>query len=209
MTILEIYAKYNLMQNLQEHQLRVAAVAQMVCDAFHGNLQTQYIVSACMLHDMGNILKFDLAKFPEFLLPQGLEYWESVKADVAQKYCADEHEATYRIAKEIGVSKKTLEIMQGMGSSKARLRANEFAFETKIATYADMRVGPHGILPLRERVDDMAKRYAATGKDYRERGDALRLLEKQIFAHCQLTPEDINDVSVRPLIETLKGSSVL
>ena len=66
MTILEIYEKYKIMPQLQEHQLRVASVAKTICDHLLVPVHTDHVVSVCLLHDMGNILKFDLQKFPQF-----------------------------------------------------------------------------------------------------------------------------------------------
>jgi len=49
------------MPQLDEHQLTVAAVADFICAHFNGNINRNNIVKACLLHDMGNIIKFDLS----------------------------------------------------------------------------------------------------------------------------------------------------
>ena len=71
MTILEIYEKYKIMPQLRTHMLRVAAVGKIVCDAVNEKVKqnrgefvnTKNVVTACLLHDMGNIIKFDLNYF--------------------------------------------------------------------------------------------------------------------------------------------------
>src|SRR3989344_1397907 len=118
MKIIEIYKKYKIPPNLQEHQLRVAAVALTICDNFNSEIDKDSVIKAALLHDMGNIIKFDLSKFPEFLEPEGIEYWKRVKEEFRKKYGEDEHNATYEIAKEIGVNKFAFEIIQGYGFSK-------------------------------------------------------------------------------------------
>jgi len=81
MNIIQVYAKYQIMPELARHQLRVAGVAQTIVQACQERLDEDSIVTACLLHDMGNILKFDLTRFPEFLQPEGLDYWQQVQLD--------------------------------------------------------------------------------------------------------------------------------
>jgi len=81
----EIYREYRLMPSLSLHQLRVAAVAKLICDSFKERIDTNNVVLACLYHDMGNIIKFDLNYFPEFTKPEGLEYWQKIKEDYIKK----------------------------------------------------------------------------------------------------------------------------
>ena len=48
------------MPNLAMHQLRVAGVAMQICESLDTNIDTNSVVKACLLHDMGNIIKFNL-----------------------------------------------------------------------------------------------------------------------------------------------------
>ena len=77
----EIYAEFKIMPNLQLHQLRVAAVGKLISEHFTVPVNVRDVVLACLFHDMGNILKFDLTQFPEFREPQGILYWEEVKKE--------------------------------------------------------------------------------------------------------------------------------
>ena len=81
MKISEIYRKYRIPPQLQLHQLRVASIAKYICDNLKVPVDIEEVVSADLLHDMGNIIKFDLSLFPEYLEPEGLEYWQGVKND--------------------------------------------------------------------------------------------------------------------------------
>ena len=74
MKISEIYQKYQIPPHLQLHMYRVSAVAWTICDNFDEELDKIKIVAADLLHDMGNIIKFDLKLFPEFLEPEGYDY---------------------------------------------------------------------------------------------------------------------------------------
>src|SRR3989344_7719535 len=100
-----------IMPSLQLHMFRVTSVAQIICESLGENVilvseahpesgswtsqddAKNNILSACLLHDMGNILKFNLDLFPEFLQPEGKEYWQKVKDSFEKKYGKDEHEA--------------------------------------------------------------------------------------------------------------------
>ena len=95
----EIYAQYKIMPSLQLHQLRMAAVAKLTFCNCKKLVNERDVILACLFHDMGNILKFDLTKFPEFTQPEGIEYWESVKDEYRKKYGTDQHVATEAVAR--------------------------------------------------------------------------------------------------------------
>lgn len=213
MKILEIYEKYKIMPQLQLHQVRVAAVARQICDNLTAEVDREAVTKACLLHDMGNIIKFDLTVFPDFTQPEGLDYWQKVKKDFAMKYqSSDEHVATLAIAKELNMPKRVLELVGAIGFSQATATSSSKDIDRKICAYSDMRVGPHGVISLEERLVDGAKRYAGTVHKIGGRQDefavALRQIENQIFVDCQIRPADITDTSVAPVIEQLKSYEI-
>ena len=214
MKITEIYKKYKIPKNLQEHQLKVAAVASTICDNFKQKIDKKSVITAALLHDMGNIIKFDLGKFPEFLEPEGIEYWQQVKEEFRKKYGEDEHDATYKIAEEIGVNKSVFEIIQGYGFSKYEQTYKNPKMEVKIAAYSDHRVTPYGIASLQARIDDLKKRYSpeeSPSKEaeyYHKSSLFAKKVEKQIFENCKIKPEDIIDKNVNPLIKKLKDFDI-
>jgi len=186
MTIQQIYKKYRITPSLQLHQYRVAAVAKYLSDKIkQANDQQKEIVMACLLHDMGNIIKFNMDLFPEFFLPEGVEYWKKVKEDFVNKYGSDEHVATIEIAKEVlnsprhaefvsasGEEKipkrvrddgidthRVIELIDAIGFSNARRNAEGSDFGWKIAAYSDMRVEPYGVTTLESRLADGNKRF--------------------------------------------------
>lgn len=218
-TPIEIYTRYKIMRNLQLHQLRVAAVGKMICDNLFWPIDTNAVVVACLFHDMGNILKFNLAYFPESLEPEGLKYWENVKSEYTKKYGMNQHGATKKIAEEIGLQEAVIKCIDAVGFSKAGEVLKSDSYEKKICEYSDMRVGPHGVLSLEERVMDGRKRYLARGVSSQlsvletaDRFDELlmvsRELEKQIFASEGIKPEDITDSAIKETMEKLREYSV-
>lgn len=213
MNILEVYKKYQLIPLQVEHHLRVASVADLICENFTDKVDRENVVKASLLHDMGNIIKFDLDNplFQDSLQPQGVEFWKKVQTEFRHKYGNDEHVAHLKIAGEIGVGERILDIINAMTFHGASDTANKADFGKKICQYADDRVGPWGVVSLEDRFKDLQKRYAHHGEDTPERHNfekALREIEKQIFARCKLQPEDITDESIKLRLEILKSYDI-
>ncbi len=213
-TAQEIYEEYNIIPNLQLHQLRVAAVGSIVCENLTQPVNTHDVVLACLFHDMGNIIKFDLSVFPEFREPKGIEYWEGIKKDFVRRYGDVAHDANVAIAREIGLSEAVIRLIDGVTFSNMEATAESDSMEQKIAEYGDCRVGPHGILPLATRLGEARERYLKRGKTYyseegfKKLSAAAEELERQIMAKCRIVPEDINDSSAAPFVETLRTYDV-
>jgi putative nucleotidyltransferase with HDIG domain len=208
--ILDIYEEYKIMSVLSRHMLRVAAVASMICDNLTEPVNKKDIVTACLFHDMGNIIKFDLNYFPEFNKPEGLEYWQNVQNEYFEKYGENEHKATLKIMKEFGLSHEVIEIVENMHFLQLYDYRDGDNINTKIMNYADNRVNPHGVVSYDERLDEARIRYQnrkdAVPDEERQKLVACgKDIEKQIFAKCKIRPEDINDETVKSIIESLKN----
>lgn len=213
--ITDIYQEYSIMPNLVQHQLCVAAVAEMICDHLTLPIDKDAVVTACLLHDMGNIIKFKLDYFPEFIAPGELAYWQGVKEEYLQRYGHDEHRATLQIVEELGLPYEISDIIDAVGFSHAIENREGADFAHKIAAYADMRVSPHGVVSMRQRLEEAHKRYngenRSTDREHTldmptvESFDAaLYEIERQIFAICAIAPEDITDEAVQDRINRLR-----
>lgn len=215
-TPVEIYEEYRIPPWLQMHQLRVAAVGRLLAERIPGAAVGDVVLTG-LFHDMGNILKFDLSPSGPLAGLMGVEnisHWQQVQDDFARVYGSDEHVATLAIAAEIGLSNPVIDCMRGISFSHMEHIWKEGPIELQISEYADMRVGPSGILPLRERVADLKKRSRrrwAEGhaKDMEEKFDSstalLIRIEERLFKNMPLRPEGINDAAVVPVIEELKS----
>ncbi len=205
------YEHYQIMPSLQSHMYRVASVASLICDHLP-EVNKRRVVSACLLHDMANIIKFRLDQFPEFFEPLGVAHWKKVQDSFVEKY-GEEHKGTYMIAQEIGVSEGTLALIDAVGFRKACENADGVDFEKKICAYSDMRVNPRGVLSLRGRITDLLGRSTRwvnsndeSKKTAEKYTDCLVDIEHQLFAKMKLspmTPEDINDISIEAIMKTL------
>lgn len=179
-SISDIYTQYSIPPQLQLHQRRVAAVGKLVAEAHSADVQT--VVSACLLHDMGNIIKFKLDRFPEFLEPEGFEYWKKVQDSFKEKYGTDEQLATLMICDELGVTDTVLDCIRAVGMTKAHHNLTEGTLEERITNYADLRIGPKGLLSLQERLTDGKVRYGNTHDGVTLTDTGFKMMSETIYA---------------------------
>ena len=104
---------------------------------------------------------------------------------------------------------RVLELVEAIGFSNARLNYESSDFGWKIAAYADMRVKPHGVASMKERLTDGRVRFNIQKpgqKDrvfFEEMAGYLEKIEDQIFSHMTLKPEDITEEMVQKVISGL------
>ena len=206
--ITEIYKDYKIILNLAMHQMRTAAVAMQICDSLDIKIDQDSIIKACLLHDMGNIIKFNLSYKPELFEPEGLEYWKGVKYEFIQKYGNDEHKASIEIAKEVGCSDKIINLINSIEPVSIEIIAMDDDFAQKICIYSDNRVNPYGVVSAEERSLEAKERYKNHPHSFDEEKrkffmENLFSIEKQIFSHSSIKPEDINDKSAQKYLDKL------
>ena len=209
----DIYKDYKIMPNLAMPQLRVAAVAMRICDSLDIEISKDEIIKACLFHDMGNIIKFDLDHFPEWNNPEGTEYWQGIKNDYISKYGNNEHKASLQIAKELGLSSNIIGLIDCVDSSSIEIIRKEDNFAKKICIYSDNRVTPHGIVSTEERSLEAKERYKDHPHAFDEESrqffnENLNLIEEQIFSHSNIKPEDIDDLSIEKCLLELQDFSI-
>lgn len=160
MTIKAIYQKYEVNPRLQTHMLRVTALAKIIFDHWHGSkLNYHSLITACLLHDLGNIIKTDMVNNPP-TEGGGVTHWIEVKNSMTQKYGNDDHEATLAMCREIGVSEEVLFIVNNKEFKSFDFVLDSDNWDLKVITYADHRIGFDGLLGLKQRFDDQIKRYS-------------------------------------------------
>ncbi|HVU75878.1 MAG TPA: HD domain-containing protein, partial [Candidatus Paceibacterota bacterium] len=189
-TVQDIYDAYRIMPALQLHQLRVAACAQQICDSLTADVAGETVVTACLFHDMANIIKSDLETFPDFLEPEGKAHWQIVKEEFIAKYGSDEHHAAIQICREVGIPEASITIIDHIGFSQMRETAR-LPLEIQIGEYCDLRVGPHGVISMQARMDEATARYRGRYSDIPRAQEEYEVLvaaayqiEQQIFAEA-------------------------
>lgn len=213
--ITDIYKEYKIMDILQMHQLRVAAVVNLICKNLNIEIGKDILIKTALLHDMGNVIKFDLAQTKEIFgfSDEEINKIGEIKNEYIQKYGGDEHEATVKIIKELGLDEEIVRIAGENSFSNMCLHKEGNDMYLKIMHYADGRVGPNGVLSYNQRMDDANERYKnhklSVDKEKRDRlVQCGRDIEKEIFSHSNIKPEDINDESVKNIIEELKNFEI-
>lgn len=114
MKISDIYKKYGIPPNLQEHMLRVYAIVSLTEKHWVGkNIDWKQAKKVALLHDLGNIVKFDFDQHPEFLGDEqkNVERWKKVQKKIIDKYGSDDHKATEKMLEDIGMDKDNIKII--------------------------------------------------------------------------------------------------
>jgi hypothetical protein len=210
-SIARIYDRFTIPSGLRLHMYRVASVAGMICDNLNGvSVNSGNVVAACLLHDLGNIVKFEISKdqFPGLLGAdgKGIDYWQEVKKKVIARYGGVDHVATHNMLSELGVDSRLILIIDSMGGI---FNGSSTDMEADICSYSDCRVGPSGVMSVTDRVNDFYKRYMISSDPaLRARALELRLslsrildVERRIFSDARIRPEQINDKSIKPYLD--------
>lgn len=160
-SISEIYTKYSVPANLQEHMLRASAIAKLLCENWKGpSINQDNITAAMLIHDMGNIAKMDFNSGETLSGDMKIaNTWQDIKQNFINKYGADDHIATFNIASEIGLKSQILWLVINKIFVHNEMIAASNNYELKICAYSDQRAGPSGIVSLKERFDELRSRY--------------------------------------------------
>ncbi|MBN1915532.1 hypothetical protein JW796_00870 [Candidatus Dojkabacteria bacterium] len=169
-----------------------------------GEIDKDVVIQTALVHDMGNIVKFNMSFMSEAFEPEGVAYWTGVKEEFIEKYGSDEHEVTQKIIEEMKVPERIVEVVTALGFAKAKESFETKDFRVKICLYSDQRVTPSGVASLERRMEEGYKRFLGR-KDLPEGeigrfpvlADYLRKIELQIIDHCRIKPEGINDEAIK------------
>lgn len=105
--IRRVYDRFSVPPNLAEHMETVAQVVRVIRDHWQGEpIDWDFIIQAALLHDIGNIVKFDFEAHPEFLREEqaNIDHWKAVQRDIIARYGKDDHLASGNMLRELGVS---------------------------------------------------------------------------------------------------------
>ena len=161
------------------------------------------MVAVLLIHDLGNVVKFDLeSKDRKKVLvdEKDVEYWKMVQKDTISKYGAGEHEATENMAKELGIDKELQSLLGNMGRYEGANMGltREEDFEVRICAYSDLRVAPYGVTSALDRLDDLIYRYRGREKEsvFRDMLDVTPKQERALFKNVSIKPEQITEESI-------------
>jgi len=158
------------------------------------------VTKICLFHDVGNIVKFDFDRYPRFLGDEvkNTAYWKCEQKEIIKKYGTDDHIATDKMLTEIGVERELIEIIlnKSFGNSVSTKNSNNWPL--KILYYGDLRVLPHRIGTIQERLNDVRERMPkyTNRPDFEELVDACVEIEKQIQENLDIPVSEINERNV-------------
>lgn len=202
MKISKVYRTFSITPNLQEHMLTVTKVALFITDHWTGpELDKNRIKKAALVHDLGNIVKFDFTAHPEFLggEQKRVDYWKEKQKEIVRKYGSDDHEATKLMLNGLGFDNDSIEAIssKSFGNSVAVKDSNNW--DLKILLYSDLRVLPWGVGTLEERFKDISERMPQYNKrsDLKDLFEACRNIEKQIQNNITIPLSKINTEAIK------------
>lgn len=182
--------------------MRVAAVAKQICDHTEAKIDNDAVITGCLLHDMGNLIKVKFEVEPALFEPEGVAYWQEAQGNMIETYGADVHGATLAIITDVGVSEKVVEMVNEASFEAIIDVAKSGSLEAKILEYTDMRVGLTGIISLKQRFDDIRDRYVPhrfTNEVLNQKHEAAQSIESEIFDNTNIMPDSITDDSTKEL----------
>lgn len=203
LTYSKIYETINIFSSIQLHQLRVAKVVKHIALKISKEVNTDNLIAAALLHDMGNMVKIDfysslakeLLRFDE----HDAEYWTEVKEKQVEEFGAYSHDATKNIIKKLEIDEDIANLVDLSTWQHIQKIIDGDDWNAKVLAYADYRVMPSGVCSLQERIDDFQKRYQTTDKeiedDFKKTHDLYFKLEEQL-KEVGLIPDEITEDSI-------------
>lgn len=203
MQITQTYIRYQISANLQQHMLRVGALAQIILDQWKDvSIDKQSIITCALYHDIAKPVTFDIEKQRQYVATE--EDFNQVKRtieDMIKKYGAKEHIAVIKIFEEIGCSSETIRLINNLEWIYTPRLLQENNIPALLLNYCDMRIGPKGILPIQERFADLKSRAPFAGID--EIAALSPELESTIQALTTINLNNITDDQIDTQIQKL------
>lgn len=207
MIVTQIYKKFDIPINLQQHMLRVAAVSQIICDSSPPiDINRDVIVKTCLLHDMGNIIKMDFA-YQHFFIKSDqkkIDQYKQIQTSFTSKYGSDADKATWEIIKKITQNSNILNLFANSHGEHTPEFINGDYWDRKILYYSDMRVGPFGVTAVNQRFGDLKKRYPRERKNLKRYQQQCLEIEQQLQAIVKIDLNKIDNRLTTSIMEALE-----
>ncbi len=212
MRIQDIYTKYKVPPHLQQHMYRVAWIAKNISQNRNWKkINHKAIFETALLHDLGNILKFNMSLYPDFWEPEWVTYRTQVKESF-KKYWTTEHEATLNIAQEIWTNKESFSLLKWLITYPSKIIDPQEKREIRVADYCDARVWPHWVMTLEKRVEDLIERNMKNKglqrneaeRISKERYQSCKDTEKIIMENSLISPKKIFQKEVDNVLQEMK-----
>lgn len=196
MTVREAYSIYQTPIALQNHMLGVASLAKILLEHWTGQpLHIDEIIKACTIHDIAKPMIFDLSKQKQYgISDDEIHKLELFQTELKQKFGEHEHTATIGICKEIGCSEEIVTYVDHLEWEYIPRWLETQDWASLIPIYADMKMGPKGIMPLDERLAEIKNRVGNDDAEEDEKNG--KLLEKTLNEFVSLDIPSITNEQV-------------
>ncbi len=212
MLVSEIYKRYSIPINLQEHMLRVAAVGDVVIEHFEKKLKLDrdLVIKTLLLHDMGNIIKYDFSKLDLLAEEDKVRVGElrRIQREFIKKYGKETDKVTVKILRELGVDERVIDLCENSHGEYSDQFADGDDWERKLAYYADMRIGPLGVKGVRDRFDDLIKRNPGEKAKLLEYLDRCLKIEGQLQKVVGIDLQKIDDQMIGERMKELRFTHI-
>ncbi len=204
--IKEIYQRMPVHRLLAMHMYRCASAAGWIHDRWSGpKVDRDTLIAYMLVHDLGNVVKSDFGenglRDPVFLNPKG---WERRKQETIERYGSDANTATGKMLDELHVCGTVRALVDRHSRNRRVLSGENTDWTSVIGEYADFRVGPFGVVTLKERVDDLRERYAGRGAawlvEIRESENVRFAVEAALGKHIREPLEALSERAIEPYL---------
>lgn len=217
-TLSKIYQLYNVPPNLAEHMLLVAALGEHLMESWiEPPIDKEILTNALLLHDIGNLIKFDLdtdwseqmIDKTDYLSKQEnhpLDYWQKKQREMIKKYGSNADEANVAIIKELIAYPKVSQLLEDHSFETLGKCLQGSDWGKKLVFYCDLRVEPRGLASVEERIRDLRKRYQHKDSQWADEDIYQRWLnsslelEKQLDQHTSINLKTIKQSDFDQLV---------
>lgn len=206
-SIRRLYDRLYIPDNLRTHMFRVASVVELIHDHWKGEpVDFRSTVAAALLHDLGNIVRFNLdSETSRRLMGDSVQYWKGKQKEAIARYGSEEHAATLKMMDESGIDGKVRSIVREYNAIGLSKEAGKL--EAKVCEYADARVGAYGVVSVAERFSRLRERRRDSILEIMDQlEDAAISMEREVLSNTDLSPEGITDASIAIYLERYGGS---
>lgn len=216
-SIVQIYQNYQVPPNLQQHMLRVGAVGKLALDHWQGEkIDKQHILDALLVHDMGNLIKFELDKQQSKKMLKttkktkaSTKNWKKIQQQMIERYGSNADRANELIAQELSLHQRTQKLLMHHSFERLVEIAPENHWEEKLVFWADLRIAPQGLVSAEARIQDLKDRYEH--RDERWADSSLYNLwlktaitiERQLNQRTSINLQEITQQDLEPIVEQL------
>jgi hypothetical protein len=120
------------------------------------------------LHDLGNLVKFDMTLFPDLFEPEWIAYRTQQKQSTIQNHGFPAEPATLSMCTQLPLTQTTQKLLESFLSSRfEKAIEDQLPIQILLVHFADMHIWMSWYIPRKERVQKLRKRYIRN-KNYSE-----------------------------------------